>query len=149
MVWASIISSPRTSTTQTKWWTYHNVTRVIIWDLDYFKNNVRLFMAMKALDLGLDYYCVLIRNLSPIFSNFLFLFLMFLPYQKICVHSYYGPPFGGPFDKTVFLSQIWCRDILSLHSHGRNASLLSCLSWLFLWSRHGWFRRSIIILYLK
>ena len=44
-----------TSTAQTKWWTYRNVTRVTIWGLDHFKNNVRLFMAMEALDLGLDY----------------------------------------------------------------------------------------------
>ena len=87
-----------TSIAQTKWWTYRNVMRVTIWGLDHFKNNVRLFMAMEALDLGLDYYCVR-RNLSPIFSNRLFLLLMFLPHQKIYVHPYYGPPFGGPFDK--------------------------------------------------
>ena len=62
-------------------------------------------MAMEALDLGPNYYSVL-RNLSPIFSNRLFLLLMFLPHQKICVHPYYGPPFGGPFDRTVCLSQI-------------------------------------------
>ena len=83
------------STAQTKWWTYCNVTRVTIWGHDHLKNNVRLFMAMEALDLGLDYNCVL-RNLSPIFSNRLFLLLMFLPHQKIYVHPYYGPPFGGP-----------------------------------------------------
>ena len=86
-----------TSNAQTKWWTCRNVTRVTIWGLDHFKNNVRLFMAMEALDLGPNYYCVL-RNLSPIFSNCLFLLLMFLPHQKIYVHPYYGPPFGGPFD---------------------------------------------------
>ena len=97
-----------TSTAQTKWWTYHNVTRVTIWGLDHFKNNVRLFMAMEALDLGPDYYCVL-RNLSPIFSNHLFLLLIFLPHQKIYVHPYYGPPFKGPFDRTVRLSQIGAR----------------------------------------
>ena len=81
------------------------MTRVTIWGLDHFKNNVRLFMAMEALDLGPTYYCVL-RNLSPIFSNCLFLLLMFLPNQKIYVHPYYGPPFEGPFDRTVRLSQI-------------------------------------------
>ena len=94
-----------TSTAQTKWWTYRNVTRVTIWGLDHFKNNVKLFMAMEALYLGPDYYCVL-RTLSPIFSNHLFLLLMFLPHQKIYVHPYYGPPFGGPFDRTMRLSQI-------------------------------------------
>ena len=31
---------------------------------------------------------------------------MFLPHQKIYVFPYYGPPFGGPFDRTVRLSQI-------------------------------------------
>ena len=102
-----------TSTAQTKWWTYCNVTRVTIWGLDHFKNNVRLFMAMEALDLGPHYYCVP-RNFSLVFSNRLFLLLMFLPHQ-IYVYPYYGPPFGGPFDKTVRLSQIgagiYCRCI--------------------------------------
>ena len=40
---------------------------------------------------------------------------MFLPHQKICVHPYYGPPFGGPFDRIVRLIQIdtgvYCRRI--------------------------------------
>ena len=94
-----------TSTAQTKWWTYRNVTRVTIWGLDHFKNNVRLFMAMEALDLGPKYYCVP-RNFSPVFSNRLFLLLMFLPHQKIYVYPYYGPPFGGIFDRIVRLSQI-------------------------------------------
>ena len=71
-------------------------------------------MAMEALDLGPTYYCVL-RNFSPIFSNRLFLLLMFLPHQKIYVYPYIGPPFGGPFDKFVCLSQIgagiYCRHI--------------------------------------
>ena len=99
-----------TSNAQTKWWTYHNVTRVTIWGLDHFKNNVRLFMAMEALDLGPTYYCVL-RNFSPLFSNCLFLLLAFLPHQKIYVYPYIGPP----FDRTVRLSQvgaeIYCRRI--------------------------------------
>ena len=94
-----------TSTAQTKWWTYRNVTRVTIWGLDHFKNNVKLFMAMEALDLGLEYYYVP-RNFSPIFSNRLFLLLMFLPHQKTYVYPYIGPPFRGPFDRTVCLSQI-------------------------------------------
>ena len=103
-----------TSTAQTKWWTYRNVTRVTIWGLDHFKNNVRLFMAMEALDLGPTYYCVL-RNFTPLFSNCLFLLLAFLPHQKIYVYPYIGPPFGGPFARTVRLSQvgeeIYCRRI--------------------------------------
>ena len=98
-----------TSNAQTKWWTYRNVTRVTIWGLDHFKNNVRLFMAMEALDLDRDYYFVL-RNLSLVFSNCLFLLLMFLPHQKIYVHPYYGPPFGGHFDgRIVRLRQIGAR----------------------------------------
>ena len=40
---------------------------------------------------------------------------MFLPHQKIYVHPYYGPPFVGPFDRTMRLSQIgvgiYCRRI--------------------------------------
>ena len=104
-----------TSNAQTKWWTCCNVTRVTIWGLDHFKNNVRLFMAMEALDLGPDYYYFLTNLSPPIFSNSLFLLLMFLPHEKIYVHPYYGPPFGGPFDRTVRLSQIgagiYCRCI--------------------------------------
>ena len=91
-----------TSTAQTEWWTYRNVTRVTIWGLDHFKNNVRLFMAMEAL--GPEYYCVP-RNFSPIFSNRLFLLLMFLPHQKIYVYPYYKPP----FDRTMRLRQIAAR----------------------------------------
>ena len=62
-------------------------------------------MAMEALDLGPTYYCVL-RNFTPLFSNHLFLLLAFLPHQKIYVYPYIGPPFGGPFDRTVRVSQI-------------------------------------------
>ena len=69
---------------------------------------------MEALDLGLEYYCVP-RNFNPVFSNHLFLLLMFLPHQKIYVYPYYGPPFGRPIDRTVCLSQIgagiYCRRI--------------------------------------
>ena len=60
---------------------------------------------MEDLDLGHEYYCVP-RNFSPVFSNHLFLLLMFLPHQKIYVYPYYGPPFGGPFGRTVRLRQI-------------------------------------------
>ena len=69
-------------------------------------------MAMEALDLGLAYYCGL-RNFSTMVSSCLFMLLMFLPHQKIYVYPYYGPPFRGPFDRTVRLSQlgldIYCR----------------------------------------
>ena len=72
-------------------------------------------MAMEALDLGPTYYCVL-RNFSTMFSSCLFMLLMFLPHQKIYVYPYYKPPFRGPFDRIVRLSQlgsdIFCRRIL-------------------------------------
>ena len=61
-----------TSTAQTKWWTFCNVTRVTLWVHDHFQNNVRLFMVMEALDLGPTYYCVM-RTFNPHFSGRLFL----------------------------------------------------------------------------
>ena len=94
-----------TSNAQTRGWTYPNVTWVTIWDCKHFRNNVRLFMAMEALDLGPIYYCVL-RNFSTMFSNRLFMLLMFLSHQKIYVYPYYGPTIRGPFDRTIRLSQL-------------------------------------------
>ena len=41
-----------TSNAQTKWWTYQNVTRETNWGREHVRNNVRLFMAMEALNLG-------------------------------------------------------------------------------------------------
>ena len=90
---------------QTRWWTYQNVTRVTIWGCDHFPNNVTLFMAMESLDLVLAYYCIL-RNFNTMFSSYFFMLLMFLPHQKIYVYPYYGPPFRGPFARTMRLSQI-------------------------------------------
>lgn len=94
-----------TSSAQTKWWTYHNITRVTLWGRNHFRNNVRLFMVIEALDLGPAYYCVM-RTLNPRFSDRLLLLLVFLPHQKIYVYPYYGGPFRGPFDRSVRLSQL-------------------------------------------
>ena len=92
-----------TSNAQTRWWMYQNVTRVTIWGCDHFCNNVRLFMAMEALELGLVYYFIL-RNFNTMFLSCLFMLLLFLPHQKIYVYPYYGPPFRGHFDRIVRLS---------------------------------------------
>ena len=94
-----------TSTTQTKWWTFQNVTQVTLWGHDHFWNNVRLFMVMEALDLGPTYYCVM-RTLNPGFLECLFLLLQFLPHQKICLYPDFGLPHRGPFDRSVRLSQL-------------------------------------------
>ena len=94
-----------TSTAQTKWWTFRNVTRVTLWGHDHFRNNVRLFMVMEALDLGPSYYCVM-RTINPGFTERLFLLLQFLPHQKMYVYPYFGLPFRGPFDRSVRLSQM-------------------------------------------
>ena len=94
-----------TSAAQTKWWTYRNVTRVTLWGRDHFKNNVRLFMVIEALDLGPDYYCVM-RTFNQGFADRLFLLLVFLPHQRVYVYPYYGAPFRGPFDRTVRLRRL-------------------------------------------
>ena len=94
-----------TSTAQTKWWTFHNVTRVTLWGHGHFRNNVRLFMVMEALGLGPTYYCVM-RTFNPGFSERLLLLIQFLPHQKIYVYPYFGSPFRGPFDRSVRLSQL-------------------------------------------
>ena len=75
--------------------TFRNVTRVTLWGHDHFRNNVRLFMVMEALDLGPTYYCVM-RTFNPGFSERLFLLIQFLPHQKIYVYPYFGSPFRGP-----------------------------------------------------
>ena len=92
-----------TSSAQTRWWTYQNVTRVTLWGRDHFRNNVRLFMVIEALDLGPAYYCVM-RTFNLNFSDRLSLLLVFLPHQKIYVYPYYGGPIRGPFDRSVRLS---------------------------------------------
>ena len=56
-----------TSTGQTMWRTYRNITRVTIWGQDHFHNNIRLFMVMEALDLGSDLLLCSEVHLSPIF----------------------------------------------------------------------------------
>ena len=94
-----------TSTAQTKWWTFQNITRVTLWGHDHFQNNVRLFMVMEALDLGPTFYSVM-RIFNPGFSERLFLLIQFLPHQKIYVYPYFGSPFRGPFDRSVWLSQL-------------------------------------------
>ena len=98
-----------TSVAQTRWWTYHNITRVTLWGHDHFKNNVRLFMVMEALDLGPSYYYV-IRSFCPSFFDRLFLLVQFLPHRKMYLHSIYGLPLGGPFNNSPRLIQIG-RDI--------------------------------------
>ena len=96
---------PGTSSAQTKWWAYRNVTWVTLWGWDHFKNNVRLFMVMEALDLGPDYYYVM-RTFNQGFTDRLFLLLVFLPHRKFYVYPYYGAPFWGPFDRSVCLRQL-------------------------------------------
>ena len=41
-----------TSSGQTIWKTYHNLTRITLWGRDHFRNNIRLAMAAEALGLG-------------------------------------------------------------------------------------------------
>ena len=94
-----------TSSAQTKWWTFSNVTHVTLWGRDHFWNNVKLFMVMQDFDLGPNYYCVM-RTFNQGFPNLLFLILVFLPHQKIYVYPYYGAPFRGPFDRFVHLRRL-------------------------------------------
>ena len=94
-----------TSSAQTKWWTYGNVTRVTLWGCDHFRNNVRLFMVMEALDLGLDYYCVM-RTFNQGFIDRLLVLLVFLTHHKVYVYPYYGAPFRGPFERTTCLRRL-------------------------------------------
>ena len=71
-------------------------------------------MVMEALGIGPTYYCVQ-RTPNSWFSERLFLLLQFLPLHKIYVYPYYGLPFGGPFNRSLRLSQlgveIFCRRI--------------------------------------
>lgn len=99
-----------TSTAQTKWWTYrYRITRVTLWGREHFRNNVRWFRVLEALELGPAYYCVL-RPFHPSsdsrFTNRLHLLLQFLPPHKIVLHPYYGSPLRGPFATSVHLQII-------------------------------------------
>ena len=91
-----------TSTAQTKWWTYRNVTRVTIWGRNHFCNNVNYFRVLEALGLGTPYYCVQGSH-HPHFSNRLLLLLQFLPHEKVYIYPYFGLPLRGPFDRSVHL----------------------------------------------
>ena len=62
-------------------------------------------MVMEALGIGPTYYCVQ-RTPNSWFSERLFLLLQFLPSHKIYVYPYYGLPFGGPFNRSLRLSQL-------------------------------------------
>ena len=98
-----------TSTAQTKWQSYRNITRVTLWGHEHFRNNVRWFRVLEALGLGPDYYCVQ-RTLHPHyadrFTTRLLLLLQFLPPHKIVLHPYYGLPLRGPFTNSVHLQLI-------------------------------------------
>ena len=99
-----------TSTAQTKWWTYRNrITRVTLWGREHFKNNVRWFRVLEALELGPTYYCVM-RPFHPSnegrFTNRFLLLLQFLPPQKIVFHPFYGLPLIGPFVTSIHLQII-------------------------------------------
>ena len=59
-------------------------------------------MVMEALDLGLDYYCVM-RTFNQGLANCLFLLLVFPPHHNVYVYPYYGAPFRGSFDRSVHL----------------------------------------------
>ena len=60
---------------------------------------------MEALELGPTYYCAM-RTFNPGFTERLFLLIQFLSHQKICVYPYFDFPFRGPFDRSVWLSQL-------------------------------------------
>ena len=77
----SLFSALGTSTGQTVWKTYHNITKVTLWGHEHFCNNVRLFSVIEALDLGPDYYCVE-RGTNRVFNDRLFLLTRFLPDSK-------------------------------------------------------------------
>ena len=98
-----------TSTAQTKWWTYRNITRVTLWGREHFRNNVRWFRVLEALGLGPDYFCVL-RPFHPRyadrFTTRLLLLLQFLPSHKVVLHPYYGLPLSGRFINSVRLQLI-------------------------------------------
>ena len=99
-----------TSAAQTKWWTYRNrITRVTLWGREHFRNNVRWFRVLEALELGPTYYCVQ-RPFPPSyadrFTTRLLLLLQFLPPHKVVLHPYYGLPLRGPFTNLVRLQLI-------------------------------------------
>ena len=59
-------------------------------------------MVMEALDLGLDYYCVM-RTFNQGFADRLLVLLVSLSHHKVYVYPYYGAPFRGPFDRSMHL----------------------------------------------
>ncbi len=101
----NLFPSLGTSTGQTIWKTYRNITRVTLWGREHFCNNVRLFSVMEALDLGPDYYCVE-RGMNRAFNGRLFLLTRFLPDSKICLDTIFGVPLRGPFEGSVRASQM-------------------------------------------
>ena len=62
-------------------------------------------MVMEALDLGLDYSCVM-RTFNQGFADRLFLFLVFLPHQRVYMYPYYEAPFRGPFNRSMHLRRL-------------------------------------------
>ena len=62
-------------------------------------------MVMEALGIDPTYYYVQ-RTFNSQFSKRLFLLLQFLPPRKIFVYPYYGLSFGGPFNRSLRLSQL-------------------------------------------
>ena len=75
-----------TSTAQTKWWTYRNVTRVTIWGRDHFRNNINYFRVLEALGLGTPFYCVQGSHHPPFSSRLLLLLCTFLMKRCIFIH---------------------------------------------------------------
>ena len=101
----SLFPALGTTTGQTIWKTYRNITRVTLWGREHFCNNVRVFSVMKALDLGPDYYCVE-RGTNRAFNDRLFLLTRFLPDSKICLYATFGLPLKGPFERSAHAKQI-------------------------------------------
>ena len=94
-----------TSVGQTAWRTYRNIMRVTLWGRDHFRNKVRLAMAAEALGLGPQFYCVMQMSNRGFFER-LFLLLQFLPHQKIYLHPHFGLRLSGPFNRSLYASQV-------------------------------------------
>ena len=50
----SLFPNLGTSSWQTIWKTYRNITKITLWGWDHFRNNIRLAMPAEALGLGPD-----------------------------------------------------------------------------------------------
>ena len=94
----SLFPNLGTSSGQTIWKTYRNITRITLWGRDHFRNNIRLAMAAEALGLGPDTYCMERNNCRGL-SERIFLLMWFLPPHKLCFDSIFGLDLNGPFNR--------------------------------------------------